>query len=128
MKKTRINPWQWQDQYRYSQAWRVDNPQSIIYIAGQIGIAPDGQLAGEDFQSQCRQAFRNLQTLLAEAGASFENIVKVTVFMPDISNLQTYGDIKAEFITGPQPASTALEVKGLAWSALKFELEAVAVL
>ena len=52
----------------------------------------------------------------------------MTVYVTDVSNLQRYRDVKAGFITGRQPASTAIEVKGLAFPALMVEVEAVAVM
>ena len=129
MEKTQVNPWSWQDQFGYSQAWRVDNAQAVVFLAGQVALSPDGQLVGEgDFAAQCRQVFENLQAVLDEAGATFENVVKVTVYLPDITNLQEYRRVKAEFVTGRQPASTALEVKGLAFPGLMVEVEAIAVL
>ena len=129
MEKTQVNPWSWQDEFGYSQAWRVDHAQSVVYLAGQVALSADGQLVGEgDFEAQCRQVFENLQTVLGQAGASFDNVVKVTVFLPDVTNLPAYRRVKAEFVTGKQPASTALEVKGLAFPELMVEVEAVAVL
>ena len=129
MEKTQVNPWSWQDQFGYSQAWRVDGAQSVVFLAGQVPLAPDGKLVGEgDFVVQCRQVFENLQTVLHEAGATFDNVVKVTVYLPDITNLQAYREVKSEFVTGRQPASTAIEVKGLAFPGLMVEVEAIAVL
>ena len=129
MDRTQINPWSWQDTFGYSQAWRIDAPSSIVFIAGQVALAPDGSLVGEgDFDAQCRQVFENLKTILEHAGAGFANVVKVTVYMTDITNLPRYREIKAEYVTGPQPASTSLEVKGLAFPPLLVEIEAVAVI
>lgn len=129
MEKTQVNPWSWQDEFGYSQAWRVDQAQSVVYLAGQVALSADGQLVGEgDFEAQCRQVFENLETVLGQAGATFDNVVKVTVYLPDVANLPAYRRVKAEFVTGKQPASTALEVKGLAFPELMVEVEAVAVL
>ena len=129
MEKTQVNPWPWQDQYGYSQAWRVDGAQSVVFLAGQVPLSADGKLVGEgDFVAQCRQVFENLKTVLEQAGATFENIVKVTVYMTDITNLQRYREIKAEYVTGRQPASTSLEVTNLAFPPLLVEVEAVAVI
>jgi reactive intermediate/imine deaminase len=129
MEKTQVNPWSWQDQFGYSQAWRVDHAQSVVYLAGQVALSADGQLVGKgDFEAQCRQVFENLQSVLEQAGATFDNVVKVTVYLPDITNLPAYRRVKSEFVTGRQPASTALEVKGLAFADLMVEVEAVAVL
>ncbi len=129
MQKRQINPWEWQHGFGYSQAWRVDGPRSVIHLAGQVAITPEGAvLADADFETQARQVFRNLQTVLEHSDAGFDDIVKVTVYLTDISYLQAYRDIKAEFIAGPQPASTALEVKGLAVPGLMIEVEAIVVL
>jgi reactive intermediate/imine deaminase len=129
MEKTQLNPWSWQDEFGYSQGWRVDHAQSVVFIAGQIALSADGQLVGEgDFEAQCRQVFENIRTVLDEAGATFDAIVKVTVYLPDITNLPIYRTVKAEFVTGRQPASTAIEVKGLAFPGLMVEVEAIAVL
>ena len=65
MEKTQVNPWSWQEQFGYSQAWRVDGAQSVVFLAGQVPLSPDGKLVGEgDFVVQCRQVFENLQTVL----------------------------------------------------------------
>lgn len=128
MEKRQVNPWSWQDRFGFSQAWRIDGPQSIIFLAGQGPISAEGELIGEgDFEAQTRQVFDNLQTVLADAGASFDSIVKVTVYMTDISKLGEYARLKAEYITGDQPASTAIEVSSLALPGMMIEVEAVAV-
>jgi reactive intermediate/imine deaminase len=129
MEKRQVNPWEWQHKFGYSQAWRVDEPRSIVYVAGQVAITPDGSvLSDADFHTQARQVFRNLQAVLADAGASFDDVVKVTVYLTDISRLQDYRDVKAEFVTGRQPASTSIEVAALAVPGLAIEVEAIAIL
>src|SRR5438132_14228473 len=81
MNRQQVNPWTWQDQAGFSQAWRVDDAQSIVFVSGQGPISSEGQLVGEgDFEAQTRQVFENLQTVLSAAGASFEAIVKITVY------------------------------------------------
>src|SRR5258708_37965389 len=73
MEKTQLNPWSWQDQYGYSQGWRVDQAQSVVFIAGQIALSPDGQLVGEgDFEAQCRQVFENIAPGREKAGGAFD--------------------------------------------------------
>jgi 2-iminobutanoate/2-iminopropanoate deaminase len=129
MEKTQVNPWAWQDQFGYSQAWRVDQAQSVVFLAGQVPISPEGQLVGEgDIEAQCRQVFENLNAVLEQAGATFDDLVKVTVYLLDATNLPVYRRVKAEFVTGRQPASTAIEVKALAFPGLLVEVEAIAVL
>ena len=129
MNTRQVNPWTWQDQFGFSQAWRVDGAQSVVFVSGQAPISPDGELVGEgDFEAQTRQVFENLTTVLADAGASLDAIVKITVFLTDMSKLRDFGRIKAEFITGKQPASTALEVSSLALPQMMIEVEATAVM
>lgn len=86
MYKQSVNPWRWQDQLGFSQAWRVDNAESTVYVAGQAPISPDGQLVGQDeFEVQARQVFENLRTVLEESGATLDSIVKLTVYLTDMS-------------------------------------------
>jgi 2-iminobutanoate/2-iminopropanoate deaminase len=129
MDKRQVNPWTWQDQAGFSQAWRVDNAGSIVFVSGQGPISGNGDLVGDgDFEAQTRQVFENLQTVLAESGASFDGVMKITVYLTDIGTLRDFGRIKAEFIPGEQPASTAVEVSSLALPGMMIEVEAIAVI
>jgi 2-iminobutanoate/2-iminopropanoate deaminase len=127
--KTQVNPWSWQEPFGFSQGWRLDGASSQIFVSGQVSISPEGEVVGEgDFEAQARQTFENLRVVLAQSGATFEHVVKLTVFLTDISKLAVYRQVKSEFIEGEQPASTAVEVAALALPALMIEVEAVAVL
>jgi reactive intermediate/imine deaminase len=127
VEKRQVNPWTWQDQFGFSQGWRVDGAQSIVFVSGQTALSGEGQLIGEgDFEAQTRQVFENLRTVLDQAGASLEDIVKFTVFLTDIGKVREYGRIKADYISGPQPASTAIGVTGLALPGMMIEVEAIA--
>ncbi len=89
----------------------------------------DGQLVGEgDFEAQTRQVFENLRTVLEQAGAALDAIVKLTVFLTDMSKLRDYTRIKGEFMSGDQPASSAVGVTALARPEMMVEVEAIAVL
>jgi len=128
METRQINPWAWQDAFGYSQAWRVDGAGGFVFVAGQGPVSPDGTLVGEgDFDAQVRQTFENLRTVLEEAGSSLDSIVKLTVYLTDIARLRDYGRIRAEFLSGPPPAGTALQVGALAMPAMTIEVDAVAV-
>lgn len=129
MDRQQVNPWTWQDQFGFSQAWRVDGAQSIVFVSGQAPISPDGELVGDgEFEAQTRQVFENLQAVLADAGASLDAIVRITVYLNDIGRLRDFGRIKAEFIAGEQPASTALEVSSLALPGMMIEVDAIAAM
>jgi reactive intermediate/imine deaminase len=127
MEKVQINPWAWQDQLGFSQAWKVSGANSVIFLAGQAPISPDGQLVGEgDFETQVDQVFKNLGTVLDEAGADYGAVTKITVYLTDMSRLRDFGRIKSRYISGPQPASTAVGVNALALPGMMVEVEAIA--
>jgi len=129
MNKLQVNPWQWQDRAGFSQAWRVDGASSLIFVSGQGPISADGQLVGEgDFDTQARLVFENLGTVLEQAGATLESVVKLTVFLTDMSRLPDYASIKGTFFPGEQPASTAVGVTALERPEMMIEVEALAVL
>jgi reactive intermediate/imine deaminase len=128
MDKTQVNPWSWQDAAGFSQAWRVDGARSVVFVSGQGAISADGQVVGEgDFERQVTQVFENLRAVLEQAGAGLDAIVKLTVFLTDVGTLRDFGRIKAGFIAGPQPASTAVGVTALALPGMMIEVEAIAV-
>ncbi len=129
MDKRQVNPWSWQDQFGFSQAWRVDAAQSIVFLAGQAPISSEGEIVGEgDFEAQTRQVFENLRAVLEQSGATFESIVKLVVYVTDATKLLDYARVKAEYITGAQPASTAIGVASLALPGMMIEVDATAVL
>ncbi len=128
MNKTQVNPWTWQDAFGFSQGWSVDDARRVIFISGQGALGPDGAPVGEgEFERQTEQVFENLRAVLDAAGAGFDAIVKLTVYLTDITNLRTFGRIKAAYISGPQPASTAVQVVALALPHMMIEVEAIAV-
>ena len=91
----------------YSQAIRVGD---LVYTAGQPGIDPKtGQVAGESFEAQARQAFANLRAVLEDAGSSLERIIKVTCFVADANAFPTLNSLFAEFFpVAPPVRSTPL--------------------
>ena len=129
MSKTPVNPWTWQDRRGFTQAWRVEAPAAILFVSGQVPLDDDGNLvAPGDFDGQARRTFENLGRVLDEAGGTFGDIVKLTVYLTDMARLPDYGRIRAEYIRGRPPASTAVGVTALAVAGLMIEVEATAVL
>jgi reactive intermediate/imine deaminase len=127
--KQQVNPWTWQDAAGFSQAWRVEGARSLVFVSGQAPISADGQLVGaDDFETQVRHVFENLRTVLTEARAGLDAVVKLTVYLTDMGRLREYTRIKSEFFTGEQPASTAIGVTALARPEMMVEVEAIAVL
>jgi len=129
MEKRQVNPWSWQDRLGFSQAWRVDGAETVVFVAGQGPVSADGDLVGEgDFEAQVRQTFDNLTIVLEQAGASLASVVKLTVYLTDIAMLRDYGRVRDVLIPGPPPASTAVQVGALAISGMMIEVEAIAVM
>ena len=111
----------------YSHGVKAGN---TLYIAGQVAVGPDGSIVGAgDIAAQVKQVWSNLQAVLAEAGGSVEDIVKITVYATDLSYRPAIAAARdAVFAGGRFPASTFLVVQSLARPELLVEIEAVAVL
>lgn len=108
----------------YSQAVEVASGLRILYISGQLGIDTDGTTPST-MAEQARLAWRNVAAQLAEAGMGFDNLVKVTMIIPDASEIPDSRPARAEALGDRRPASTLI-VAGLANPAWKIEIEAVA--
>ena len=106
----------------YSQAI-VEN--GTFYMSGQVGWDADFQLAGDDVQSQARQAFENVETLLSEVDADLSDVAKVTSHVVDPHDrLEAYLAVWDEvFETEPYPCHTILGVDQLAQEGLLVEIE-----
>lgn len=128
VEKTQINPWTWQDRRGFSQAWKVEEARTVIFVSGQVSVSDEGQVLHEaDFSAQVRQSFENIRTVLEAASASLDDVVKLGVFLTDMTRLPEFGRVRSEFITHDLPASTAVGVTALADPALMVEIEAIAV-
>ena len=107
----REDPWTTSGFYCCTQAWRVESPSMILFISGLVPLDDYGNLvAPDDFDGQVRRTYDNLGRVLDEAGGTFADMVNLTVYLTDMSRLPHYGRIKAEYIVGQQPASTAAGV------------------
>jgi reactive intermediate/imine deaminase len=99
-----------------------------IYIAGQVALDKSGNVVGKgDFAAQTTQVFENLRSALAAGGATFDNLVKVTTFVTDLSQMQTLRSIRAKYYGKNAPASTLVQITKLAHEDLMIEIEAIAV-
>jgi 2-iminobutanoate/2-iminopropanoate deaminase len=107
----------------YSQAVRIGD---IVATAGQVGIDPaTGEPAGGDVVAQTRQTIQNLDAVLRAAGASLHDIIRVGVFLTDVTDFDAMNDVYRELIPEPHPARTTVYV-GLP-AGLKVEIDALAV-
>jgi 2-iminobutanoate/2-iminopropanoate deaminase len=111
----------------YSQAVAA-GPGKTVYLSGQIGLEPGtGELVSENFEGQVRQAFANMQAVIEASGGTFENIVKLTLFLTDLSKFTSANAIMADVIPQPFPARSTIGVASLPKGA-QFEVEAIIVL
>jgi 2-iminobutanoate/2-iminopropanoate deaminase len=109
----------------YSHAIELPPGARVIYISGQVGAAPDGTMP-TDFAGQAEQAFQNLGAVLAAAGMTREDLVKVNSYLVRREDLDAYRAIRSRFYGGVRPASTLLLISGLAREGGLIEIEAVA--
>jgi enamine deaminase RidA (YjgF/YER057c/UK114 family) len=100
-----------------------------VYISGQIALDKNGNIVGiNDFESQTRQAFLNVQHALEAVGMTFEHVVKLGLYVTDISHVGILRRVRDEFVNTQQPpASTLVQVAALVRPELLFEVEAIAV-
>jgi enamine deaminase RidA (YjgF/YER057c/UK114 family) len=99
-----------------------------VYIAGQVAVDRAGVLVGPgDIRAQARQVFDNLELALQAVGAGFDQVVKLTYYLVDATQLPLVREVRDEYVNTQQPpASTAVEVRRLVRDDLLIEVEAVA--
>jgi 2-iminobutanoate/2-iminopropanoate deaminase len=99
----------------------------MIFVAGNVAVDAAGKtVAPGDIKGQTRQVLANIEKVLAEAGATRENIVKITTFLTDLKNYPGFAEVRGEFFKPPYPASTAVQAQLINPEWL-VEIEAVAV-
>jgi reactive intermediate/imine deaminase len=107
----------------YSQAVRFGN---LLFVTGCTGVTADGQLVGDDVVEQTRQVFRNLQVILAAAGTSFSDVLKITTYLTDVRDAPLINPVRQEVFGRTRPASTLVQVSALAVPGAKIEIDLVA--
>lgn len=98
-----------------------------IYIAGQTALDQSFQIVGKgDFRAQAEQVFENLKAALSAVDADFTHVVKLNIYLVDMSQLSTLAQVRDRYVnTQYPPASTAVEIRKLAVPDLLLEVEAV---
>lgn len=109
----------------YSQATRAGE---LVFLSGQIALDPaSGEIVGDDAAAQARQAFANLRAVCEAAGGSFDDIVRLGLYLTDLSDFAAVNAVMAELFAAPFPARSTIEVSGLPRGA-KFEVDAILAL
>ena len=116
---------QYDPQRRWAAAARVGD---LLYLAGETGLDPATMRVVEGgIDAQTEQVFANIRRTLAHFGADLTNVIKITVFLTDMADLDAFSAIRARSFATPLPSS-AIQVVALASPDMRIEVEAIAVI
>jgi len=105
-------------------AWQVGD---LLFLSGQAAIDEQGQIVGiDDFDAQLKQVFVNIDRVIRAAGSSRDQIVKVTIYLTDMTNFPKIIEARKTYFTPPYPADTTVGVKALALPELMIEIDVIA--
>lgn len=108
----------------YPQAVEVTGATRWLYLSGQVPVSPEGAVS-PDFTAQCDQCWDNIETQLAAAGMTLDNLVKVTTYLANRRHALPNREVRLRRLEGRQPALTVL-IAGIFDEAWLVEIEAVA--
>ncbi len=110
----------------HSNAVRAGN---LVFVAGQGARNEKGEIIGQgDITAQTEQVLKNVGALLEAAGASFDNVCMLKVYLTDMRHREAVGKVRRQFFREPFPASTSVQVASLALPEQMIMMEAIAVL
>jgi enamine deaminase RidA (YjgF/YER057c/UK114 family) len=125
-----VNPWTWQDPLGFVQAHEVTGASRLVHCAGQASVDGNGQpLHAGDMRAQAHQALDNLERVLADAGLTLGDVVRLNYYTTDVDAFfATFQEVVSRLDEArSRPASTLLGVQRLAYPELLIEIEATAV-
>lgn len=97
----------------------------ILFISGVAALDEKGNVVGDDIVTQAACIFESLKKILHASGADFSDILKVTVYMTDVTERKKINPIRAKYFGDAKPASTLIGVQALAIPGMQLEIEAV---
>ena len=109
----------------YSQGIEVPPGARWLYVAGQIGVRPDGSVPAT-IEEQTEVVWQNILAVLADAGMGIGDVVKITSFLTRHENFPRFAQVRAKFLGSHRPASTLLVISSLARPEFLVEVEAIA--
>jgi enamine deaminase RidA (YjgF/YER057c/UK114 family) len=116
----------WEHVIGYSRAVRVGN---IVEVTGTVASGEDGKVVGKDDPyAQTKYIYEKIEAVLIRAGATMKDVVRVRMFVTDISRWQEYGKAHSEFFREIKPCNTMVEVNALIEQDYLIEIEATAII
>ena len=110
---------------RYSHGIEVPAGQRLVLCSGQLGIGPDDAVP-EDVGAQAELCFKNIAAILAEAGLSLSDIVRINAYVTEREYLAPYMAVRDLLFSNPAPASTLMIISGFSRPEFKVEVEVIA--
>ncbi|HMD80100.1 MAG TPA: RidA family protein [Anaerolineales bacterium] len=129
--KTKINPPNFTKTVgAYSQGLKVDiGDKTMIFVSGQLAMDSHGNpVAPDDISAQTRYIFENIRTILMDAGAVLEDVVKVQIFLTDISRFSQVSVVRNEYMENIRPVSTLVEISRTVKEGCDVEIEVIAIM
>jgi 2-iminobutanoate/2-iminopropanoate deaminase len=100
----------------------------MLFIAGCVSIDGDGNVvAPGDISAQTHQVMKNFQAVVAAAGMSMSDVVKITNYLVDVRDYPAMAAVRQQYLQEPYPASTMVEVTGFLYQGLLVEIEGIAI-
>jgi len=116
----------WEDIVGYSRAVKVGN---VVEVTGTVASGDDGNVVGkDDAYAQTKYIYQKIEKVLARAGATMKDVVRVRMFVTDIARWQEYGKAHSEFFKTIKPCNTMVEVRALIEPEYLIEIEATAII
>lgn len=110
---------------RYSHGVEVPAGKRLVLCSGQVGISPDDGIP-EEADAQAELCFSNISAILADAGLTLADVVRINAYVTDRAHLRAYMDVRDRLFSDPAPASTLMIVSGFARPEFKVEIEVIA--
>ena len=125
-KQGRLDPgWAWTKKYNIGAGVKVGG---TIYPPGLVALDSDGNVIVEDVYTQSSQVFKNIEDLLAVAGATMADVIKINTFLTDMSQYGEFSKARNEAFPAGVPASASYSTPALVLPSLLVEVEAIAII
>lgn len=113
----------------FSQGVKVVDAKTVVFVSGQVALDKDGNLVGKgDAYAQAMKLLENMKLVLDEAGATFDNVVQIKVYLKDMRDFEAIHKARAHYFLKEPPSSTLVQISQLVHPDMLVEMDAIAVL